>query len=122
MKIAKIVSRVFAAATLTSLIAAQAAATCDTGARVFPASGGLDSRNLACSGASATVAAQNSSGVKSVAANFTAGTRRARSNGIDANGAGMAGCFIEDSTTTGGGQSDTTGCELAVKWIGTLFT
>jgi hypothetical protein len=121
MKTLRIISQTLAAGVLTSLFAAQAIATCDTGARAFPGAASVDSRNLACNGASAIVAAQNSGGTKSVAALLSVGNKRARTNGIDAGGAGMLGCFIEDATAGGGGQSDNTGCASAVKWIGTLF-
>lgn len=122
MKTLRIISQTLAAGALTSLVAAQAIATCDTGERPFPGppSPNVDSVLLSCSGDSATVGAQYVGGLKSVFANLHVG-KCARSNGIDSGGAGMLGCFAQDCTANGSGVVDNTGCASAVEWIGTLF-
>lgn len=117
-------NKLFGGILLAAVLASSqaSAGACDTGKRTFPANNGADSRNLSCGGAAALVAAQQVGGVKSVGAKLNAGTKRARTNGIDSGGNGMLGCFIEDAAPVdGSGQSDNTGCGSAVKWIGTLF-
>ncbi len=116
----KLIGGILLTATLASSQAS--AGACDTGKRTFPPNNSVDSRNLACGGAQALVAAQHTGGVKSVGAFLQAGTKRARTNGIDSAGNGMLGCFIEDAApVNGSGKTDNTGCGSAVKWIGTLF-
>ncbi|HYQ15283.1 MAG TPA: hypothetical protein VEQ58_05995 [Polyangiaceae bacterium] len=122
MNALKTVSRAIAACSLVGLIATQASATCDTGKQPFPGVNKLAVKNLACGGAKSKHNVENIGGSKRVFVTLNVGTRSARTNGITSSNQPIAGCFAEDRTAGNGGAGDTSGCQAAAFWIGTLFT
>ena len=122
MKSLKIVSRVLAVSSIIGLVAASAAAgTCDTGKLAFPGVNKLQVKNLACGGASSKHNVENIGGSKRVFTTLNVGTRSSRTNGITSGNQPILDCFAQDSTPGNGGAGDTSGCQNAAFWIGTLF-
>ncbi len=122
MNVLKILGRGVAACGLVGLLASQASATCDTGKQPFPGVDRLAVKRLSCGGASSKHNVENIGGSKRVFVTLNVGTRSARTNGITSTNQPMTSCFAEDRTAGNAGAGDTSGCQAAAFWIGTLFT
>jgi hypothetical protein len=122
MNVMKTLSRAVAACSLVGLIASQASATCDTKKQPFPGLNKLAVKNLACDGAKSKHNVENIGGSKRVFANLLVGKKSARTNGIRSNNTPILDCLTQDNSPGNAGTGDTSGCQDAAFWIGTLFT
>jgi hypothetical protein len=124
MNTSKLVFEALASIALVGFVSSQAlAGTCQTEIRNFPA--GTENIKIVCTApgaatTTATVTAQTVSGTKSLIANLNSAPagRFARSEGLNAAGAVIAGCTAQDNTP--GGATSSVTCAAAVKWRGSV--